>query len=411
MRKAVIFTGLVRNAPKFISCLEALRSEQDLRHLPIVFSTWDGEIARYPGLAEKLLSLGVQVATQPSPDLVLPGNVLHQMMAIDLALSVIGPGVFACKSRPDFANVDVIRRFATTEPSRVDPTRLRLPGQVWKFSVPAFIGCQPLYINDINFFGVSDDLKLLTTWSLCSSHRYRRVAPEQMIWGGVIIPSVSAFDSYFRSHVGLVFDAPETSAKVRAAMAASDLYALALATYAELLDNAYALFADEALESVDQMSQRTLDSLFWDELPMSGFRNIAAAQVNTFQTMLPFQLALDNCLVPSELQARFSTAWASLRGRPNLPQFADRSALEDALRFGQATERFGIPGHRAPIWLEQGDVQMVENAPTWELQNSKSSYVAHLEEMVNILKRSNEAMAAKLRHDNLSDLAGQKPAA
>lgn len=392
MKKATLFTGLVRNEPLFLNFLNAYADLPVDQRSPLFFSTWFGELDRYPEVRAALRRVGAQVIEQHEPNLILPGHALHQMATIDLGLTVIGPDVFVYKSRPDFANIEAYKKFIAIEPMPPKKNGLAYPGQQLKFYVLALFPSQPFYINDITFAGLSNDLKQLADWSFVASVRYRRVAPEQCIWGGAAVPRVGAYDAFFRANVGLIFGNPDLFESNRKILLESPLYAQVLALFYELIENAFGNLDTHMPSFIEHAPSMTLEQFLWDPTDLACMGHHAQAHVNTISSM-DFAVAVRNGLFqPSPLLDAVSAARSDL-GKAAATSAADYAqALSLARDIGEATALIGIGGHKLPLGEAQA-LQVHAMAPDWRQAGERTSRVAELEAEVNMLRRTIDGLS------------------
>ena len=393
--RAVLFTGLVRNEPLFLAFLAAFEALPAAQQVPLYFSTWRSELDRYPEVQAALSRINAVVIEQKEPDLVLPGHTLHQMATLDMGLSVIGPGVFVFKSRPDFAHLESYLAFLDLSPLPVAPGRAVYPGQRCRFHVLSCFPSQPLYINDITFAGCSDDLRLLADCPLMLLLRHRRVAPEQMIWGGAVLHRDGVLDAYFRANVGLIFDNEALFDANRRILLDAELYPRALAAYFDLLDTSFADLNRGQPRFSDLAGTVTLEDSLWRPMDLPGLSFHPSARINTLHS-LDFASAVRQRLFrPSPLLDAVCAAWEarprSLQGRRE----GDRSALAQAASLGEATRAIGFPGHKVPVG--NGRWWGVDAAPPdWRQVGARTPQVAELEAQVNQMRRTIDTLASQL---------------
>jgi hypothetical protein len=393
LKRAILFTGLVRDEPRFLRFIADYAALPVEARCPFYFSTWIGEVQKYPAVKQALTECGAVILEQPEPDVVLPGHALHQMVSLDLGLSVIGPDVFVYKSRPDFASFDSFRKYLGQVARPVRQGGLSFPGQRHRFHVLAFFASQPMYINDIVFAGDSSDLRHLSAWSLASSFRYLRVAPEQIIWGGAFIPLVPSLDAFFRANIGLIFGNRELFEASRDVLVASPLYARALASYFELLSCSFDRL-DPDYPALDvSVSGLTLDQMLWEPLPDNRcLGHHVQAHVNTVHAVDVADVLMAGGFVESPLGNRVIAELRQLRSGAA----EGASYLDEALELGRASVQSGIHGFKLPTPYE-GAQRLHGARAEWRPLGERTDRVVELETQINHMRRTIESLMAQVK--------------
>lgn len=385
-KRAILYTGLVRDEPKFLRFISEYQALPVRERVPFYYSTWIGELDRYPAVKQALKQIGAIVIEQPEVELILPGHALHQMSSLDLGLSVIGPGVFVYKSRPDFASLNTYRSFLQIQPRPPGDSRICYPGQRARFYVHGYFASQPFYVFDIVFAGDSQDLKYLSSWPASAIFRYLRTAPEQMIWGGALISAHPVFDAYFRSNVGLVFNNPELSRRSHSALLASPLYYKALAWSFLLMSSAFDRF-EPGPEFAGDVAGATLEQLLWDPLPsVRATGHHAPARVNAWYVTDVLPLVEGDLLAPSELLAAVSQCMEEIAEDPRAWLDSYEMGMLDSRLMGQRAAVAGVQGFKAPQPYP-GGFRVNGAQADWRPLGERNSHVAALEAEVNQLRR------------------------
>lgn len=282
MRRAVLINGLIRTPDRFLTFLDGV-ARLGVPDLVLILSTWTGEMDAYPELRARIERMGGIIVTQAPPDLILPGHILHQALTLDLGLSLLDDGDFVFKARPDICNHWDVLEFMSHTPERLAPGRLgpRFGHRVLNVGM---FGAHPLYINDIIFAGVAGDLRRLAQISFLPGLRYPRIAPEQWLWSAGLLGGNAVLDAWLSVNPGLVFNDPQRNARLRRILAASPLFAKALAVQAILTRDCLGFLHPDPHrdDSLDRASRLTLDALLWDRLEMPGIDSHPLAQLNTF---------------------------------------------------------------------------------------------------------------------------------
>jgi hypothetical protein len=400
IERAVLFTGLVRNEDKFLDFLNLFEKSSLENRPPIYFSTWVGEVAKYPAISEKLKNLGAVILEQKQPDLVLPGHVLHQVAALDFALSIIGRDVFVYKSRPDFVDFGTYKSFMALEPIPVLEKYFEEIAPTNKIHVLGFFAAHPFYINDITYCGVARDLLRITDLPFTAMSRYHRVAPEQLIWGGSAMGRVRIFDRYFRSNTGLIFD-DET--KVRAnieILKKSACYVYALAAYFMILDAHFAALHLVSDSDVEFLKEISLDDLLWGRVDNPSIVLHPTAYTNSVRRVGLVKNILAGEFKNSPFGERFLEAIDVLQSAERASDYLTDEIENSALAYGDAVKEIGIHGSKA-ICRRQEKLILEGAGPGWNQQQTGTPLTEKLEGEVNYLRRVNNDLQERLRKASL----------
>lgn len=384
MRRAVVITGLVRDPDRFGAYLDGIRAlgRRDLR---VIFSTWTGELDRYPTIPPRLAALSADIAEQAPPTLKLPGHILHQVMTQERGLSLLEDDVFVLKTRPDISGLMDVHEFLDLAPERAPEGRLATPFR-HRVHVVGLFGAHPTYINDIIFAGMAGDLRKLCQIPFVFGPKYPRLAPEQWIWGTALAAGNPVLDAFLSVNPGLIFDDPAGNATLRSVLAGSALFARAVAVMAIVTRDSLAFFHPDPHRAAIAAScaAHSLEALLWERLPMTAVDHHPSAETNTFLSAGLMDAVHDGLYRPSAFGARVAAAMARYGGPGGRAAMdGDRVMLAGEARdLAAALEaRVGIgPGGDAP----------------WSLMRTGSDYVAGLEDQVNRLRRMVDALQARL---------------
>ena len=163
----VVICGVIRTPDLFKKSIETLNSlKKEGIVSKIIFSTWKGEIEKYPDMEDFLNKNNTIIVEDKEPENPGLGNVWNQMKSLENGLEKASHDKFVLKSRPDlFIKPDFIKFLA----SSLDKLKISAPlpeGNVFKYKiwVPWFELTQPFYIADECFFGHYDDIKKLVNY-------------------------------------------------------------------------------------------------------------------------------------------------------------------------------------------------------------------------------------------------------
>jgi hypothetical protein len=157
----LLVTGLIRLPERFTRTLEQAKSLMAEGVLSkAVFSTWHGEIEKYPGMRQALNEAGFRIVEAPEPERESIGNIWRQMIAYAAGLTQITTP-YVLKTRPDvFINEWVIRRLVSEIPRKpfVDLPATPFHERVW---APWMVISRPFYLADECHFSTLQDAWLL----------------------------------------------------------------------------------------------------------------------------------------------------------------------------------------------------------------------------------------------------------
>jgi hypothetical protein len=317
MPRAIICAGPVRNPDRFGRFLDALAELAASAPTQVIFSTWSGELDKYPPIASKLAGIGAMVVEQHAPDLLLPGQVLHELAQLDLALTLLDDDVFVLKTRPDLADLDVLVSFLQEEPVAVTTAALAAPFGHRMVTFGSFIA-HPFYINNIHVMGMAADLRKLLRLPFLTTLRYMNLAPEQQYWSSPFISDLPVFDMYFRTHVGLIFNDRPRHESLRAILVESLLFARAIACFGLILRDSFGFAGGdfERAQLREEARSHTLEALMWDPLDVPALERNPDAFSNGVRSIGLWETVLAGQCAPSALGERVA-AMAAAYDRPD----------------------------------------------------------------------------------------------
>ncbi len=397
MRRAVVINGLIRQPEHFAGYLEGIirLARPDLQ---IVFSSWDGELARYPNIAALLAQLNADIAEQAQPDLRLPGHMLHQTMTLELGLSLLDDDVFVLKTRPDICGIMDVVEFLDMQPQPAQQGRLARPfGH--RVHVVGMFGAHPMYINDIVFAGMAGDIRRLCYLPFIFGPKYPRLAPEQWLWSSALAQGNPVLDAYLSVNPGLIFGDAERNTALRTTLAGSSLFARAVAVTAILVRDSLAYFhPDPARDRIPALAaEHTLDELLWDKLAVPGIDHHPSAVTNTFLSEALIDVIHDGHYQPSPFGDRVQQAMARYgeAGGAEAMQ-RDRAAVAvEATALAEALKTLGIDGGQNPH--DTPHLRRVQRgAAPWSVVQTGAAYATELEAEINHLRRVIDQLQAQL---------------
>jgi hypothetical protein len=383
MRRALVICGLIRDPVRFAAYLDGVLrlARPDLR---VIFSSWIGELDRYPDIAARLAALGAEIFEQSQPDLKLPGHILHQVMTLDLGLSLLDDDVFVLKVRPDICGVADVQEFMALQPEPAGTGRLASPfGH--RVNVVGMFGAHPLYINDIIFAGMAGDLRRLCLLPFAFGLKYPRLAPEQWLWATALAGGNPVLDAYLSVNPGPIFDNDRANAAVRAVLAESPLFARVLAVNAILVRDSLAFFHPDPQRGavVAECAGYMLDALLWDRLPVAGLEHHPTACINTLLSAGVIDAVHDGLYRPSRLGDRVQQALARY-GEPGGAVAMQHDRAQLAIEAAALAAALAVTGIDA-------------RGPTpWRQAETGARASAELEAEVNHLRRTIDQLQARI---------------
>jgi hypothetical protein len=394
--RALIFTGLVRDERRFVEFLEKFRSLPSEERPPVYFSTWVGELDKYPVAASMLRELGVIIFEQRQPDLLLPGHVLHQLIALDIALACIDPNTFVFKSRPDFADFSTYQSFVTLKPSIVTERCFADVSPRCRIHVMGCFVAHPFYINDITYCALAQDLSCVVSLPFLAMSRYHRVAPEQLIWGGNSIGRIRVLDRYFRVNTGLIFNDEEKARAHSRILKDYVGYAYALAAYFLILNSYFSSIHPPIAGEFDFVGDATLDDLLWGRVDAPSVVFHATAYTNAFRKIGVVEKILRGEFQRSDFGDRVLEAISILTSSQRPQDYLTDEIEASARTYCEAVKSVDVRGGK--LMLREGTRFRVEGAgPGWAQQQTGTLLTEKLENEVNYLRRVVNDLQERLR--------------
>lgn len=164
----ILFTGLIR-APELLmkSILEMaeLRKEKIVEN--IIFSTWKGEVQKYPEIYEFFKKNKVKILENEEPEERGIASIFCQMKALDMGLSYIKSNKFVFKIRADmYVSKDFFKKLFLNKKTLLKIEKNLPKGNIFKYKVWVhFYELKlPFLIGDSAFFGYNEDLKKLVNY-------------------------------------------------------------------------------------------------------------------------------------------------------------------------------------------------------------------------------------------------------
>ena len=161
----VLFCGLIRLPNMFkqsIKELAELRKKKLVKK--IIFSTWDYEIDKYPGIRKFFKDNKVILIESKEPKDTGPSHMWCQMLALELGLKKTSKNAFILKSRADVhIKPEFIEKLIKEKEKLLKITSSLPGGNIFKYKVwvPWYEITKPFYMADECFLAYYNDMKKL----------------------------------------------------------------------------------------------------------------------------------------------------------------------------------------------------------------------------------------------------------
>lgn len=239
--KNILFTGLIRNEKLFEEKLKKSLQLRDKGYIKnIVFSTWHGEIEKYPNIEKIIKNNDIIQIKSNEPNIKTPGYIIHQMKSLKFGLDFFDDSDYVYKMRPDLGGFNIenivnlingnYNKKIKNELNHIFDERVVIDG--------GFL-TNPFYINDIQFFGKKSDLLNLVNFDLKYDIIYNDLSPEQYFFAPVFIENFDIFKNYFKINQGLFHGNESLEKKYLTYFFNSDFHLLALSYYIYILNHLF----------------------------------------------------------------------------------------------------------------------------------------------------------------------------
>lgn len=207
---SIVICGLVRDAQRLRTKVKEYAEWRSAGLVDqIIFSTWIGELPRFPDLEKFLSDNGVELVEVEEPRLVLKGgHQLHQMVSFHYGLSALSnQDQFVLKTRVDLAENTKHMEFdfRAGTPLTKDPLSVGLKN---KIIVEYAQLLYPFLCGDAQFFGHVKDLQRLVNMSNKFEVIYNRLAVEQTFFFNPF-SQVRIFQEHFFWNLPHISEAPK----------------------------------------------------------------------------------------------------------------------------------------------------------------------------------------------------------
>ena len=208
----VIFTGLIRTPDWFKKSLEYMLKFRKKKLISkIIFSTWDYELAKYPGLKEFLLKNKIIIIENKEPEDRGRGNIFCQMKSLEVGLKKVNKNKFVLKTRCDlFINPDFLEDLIVAKEEKLRITYHLPKKDLFKYKVwvPYFEITAPFHIADECFFGYYNDISKLVNYEhYDDDYKIKGGAAHVQRYMPVFISDYPILENYLINHSNVGFSA------------------------------------------------------------------------------------------------------------------------------------------------------------------------------------------------------------
>lgn len=241
----IVFTGLIRDDKIFSKKLKLCKKLIEKKFLGgVVFSTWLGEVDKYPQISKQLNEINARLVESTEPTLRIQGHVIHQMKTLHYGLLACPEQACVLKARPDIGKFDeaYLTQFAENryhEEISYSDGWPRIFHQ--KIFVDGGLMMHPFYLVDINFFGKNSDLKKLINFDLSYEVLFNNMTAEQYFFSKPFIDKFPIFKLYFTIHQNVIHSHENLTEMYNQIFIKSNFLLTTFVTYAFIL-NKYFLF-------------------------------------------------------------------------------------------------------------------------------------------------------------------------
>lgn len=382
-KRAVVFTGLIRNKDKF-SDLIAYKREMGERDIEWVFSTWEREYHANQTQILEAARAGFNVVVCDEPPILGYGHINHQKLSLKNALDALSGNPLVLKSRIDFFDRDLTTRALSLREMPAGP------GAVFvnRVYLHSFFLTLPYYINDIFFAGSKTDLEQFCGLDIVAQERMANVGPEQLFHSPPFYRRNSLLRDFMAMNFGLAMTNDRTG-DFQDFLANNRYFLSVLATYYADLFNNYASLSDWAtdMSGLERMSCR--EFLFE---PAPGFE-IHGLSGNKMALSVDMLAALAARARNDDSLGYLAQAMIDIAaGQPisNAPDDRDSFRIMASVIAGKTNAR-----KLAPVRTQiegGGSVTAIHRASSWTVQSGGPDTVSTLQTELSFLRRQIERL-------------------
>ncbi len=394
-----VICGLVRDESAFVKKLDTLTAWRRTGAIDgIVFSTWMGELDRYPAVAAAYAAGAFTLVETEQPQLKAPGHFIHQMKSLYYGLQAVPSDAWVLRLRPDLAPLNNTIRDTILNAELLSHSTPDWP-HVFSSKIlihSAFVDL-PFYINDIIFYGRRSDIQKLACFNLSTEYLCINTAPEQFFFRGPFLEKFPIIDAFMQVMPQFTYGNEPASVRRRDVLLESDFFLEVLASNVLFLKKYFRVgFVPEDRRGQKEKKQFSIAEIFSATRSVPGVSYHNGAHAALFEDERALDAIISREFVRDQLGERFAAALdrvseASYRNgfvaNPLTPHPSVRSlaeAIQHALpgmshrldeRQDEQRRHFVVRGHRDRMQIAGG-----------------TDETRRLEEEVNALRRRVDAL-------------------
>ncbi len=306
-----VMCGLVRDESAFMTKLDTLTEwRRDGAIDGIVFSTWIGELDRYPAAAAAHAAGAFTLVEIDPPQLKAPGHVIHQMKTLYYGLQAVPADAWVLRLRPDLASLNHAIRDAILGTDLTPHTTPEWP-QVFSSKIlihSSFVDI-PFYLNDIIFYGQRSDLQKLVSFDLSTEYLCINTAPEQFFFRAPFAGKFPLIEAFLQVMPHFAYGNEPGSVRRRDTLLDSDFFLDVLAANLLFLKTYFRIgFVPDNLRKQPDNPSFALADIFSPAGKVPGTMYHQGAHAALFQDERALDAILSGAFTRDALGERFAAA-------------------------------------------------------------------------------------------------------
>lgn len=203
----VLITGAIRDETFLLNRLNFFSELKKLGHLEqIVFSTWKGEIEKFPSIRTVIKNFELILVESDTPDVFCLGHYIHQMVALKNGLETCPDNQFILRTRTDKCGLEsgfIEEQVAVFLRNRDYVRACHDEFGIFDYKIGTFgyhtsvANNAPIlfFWNDRTYFGIKEDLQKFLNLNILA-FGYQNLVPEQALFSAPFLhtwPVISFF--------------------------------------------------------------------------------------------------------------------------------------------------------------------------------------------------------------------------
>ncbi len=206
----VVITGLIRDESFLLGRLDFFFNQKQVGNVAqLIFSTWTGEIEKWPAVKAAIKKYEFVLVESDQPDIKCSGHYIHQVISLRNALEICPDNQFVLRCRtdkcgPESGVIDEEIAAFLTKKSYIK--KVKTGSDIFDFkigtlgyhtnvsnSAPAFF-----FWHDRCYFGQKEDLLKLINYNALS-FSFENLIPEQVFFATIFLQEWPIFKLFFKS--------------------------------------------------------------------------------------------------------------------------------------------------------------------------------------------------------------------